>query len=303
MLLSQAGQSVVVHAPAKLNLFLEVLGTRSDGYHELETLMVSVGLYDTLRFREESSRQVQLRCFHSGRCAGPNAAEADRVPVGGNNLAVRAACLLRDYAGVDRGVRIDLVKRIPVAAGLAGGSSDAAAVLVALRRLWGLKLTTGELQQLASQLGSDVGFFLAPSPIAICRGRGEEVEPLNLPLRLHFVIARPSTGLSTAAVYSQCRPTGAPRSVDPLVACLRTGQLHLAARHLYNTLQAPAEQLNAEVTYLKRLFSQHPVLGHMMSGSGTAYFGVCANQRQAQWVAARLKAMCVGSVYVVRSRP
>ncbi len=303
MLLRQQGRSIIAHAPAKLNLFLEVLGKRSDGFHELETLMVSVSLYDTLGFTEESSRKIQLRCFDAGSKLGTATAETSQVPGGRNNLVVQAAILLREYAGIDRGVQIDLHKRIPVAAGLAGGSSDAATTLWALNRFWDLHLSIDELQQLASQLGSDVGFFLAPSPIAVCRGRGEIIEPLHMPLGMHFVIARPRTGLSTAVVYQHCRPVENSSGSQQLIECLKQGCLKRAGRFLCNSLQSPAEQLNAEVKHLKSVFSKQPVLGHLMSGSGTAYFGLCANRRQALLVAARLKAMHIGHVFVVQSRP
>ena len=303
MLLRQQGPSLIVHAPAKLNLFLEVLGKRTDGFHEIATLMVSVSLYDTLSFKEGSSRKIQLRCFDVGSVRGTGAAEVGSLVGGRNNLVVQAANLLRKHTGIHRGARIDLRKRIPVAAGLAGGSSDAAATLVALSRLWNLKLAATELQQLASQLGSDVGFFLAGSSSAICRGRGEVIEPLQLPLGMHFVIARPKTGLSTAIVYRHCRPRHNPEGADRMVGALKQGRVRQAVRFLHNSLQPPAEQLNVEVKKLRSAFSQQPVLGHMMSGSGTAYFGVCANSRQALKVAARLRSMGISHVCTAQSRP
>jgi len=155
---------------------------------------------------------------------------------------------------------------------------------------------------LASQLGSDVSFFLAPSPAAIGRGRGERIEPFRLAADLHFVIARPKTGLATSLVYRHCQPTTDPRTSDELVRFLTTGQSGSVGKHLHNALSLPAEQLNGEVSELRRLFSEQPVLGHAMSGSGTAYFGLCATSRQARTVAARLIAMRLGRVFVVRSR-
>src|SRR3954471_18211939 len=175
MLLRQHGRSLVVRTPAKLNLFLEILGRRPDGFHELETLMVTVGIYDSLTFTEDDSDEIRLRCF--GSTSSPTSARTSEndVPDGRQNLVYRAAELLRQHAGIARGVRIELEKRIPVAAGLAGGSSDAAATLTALNQLGNLDLPTAELQRLASQLGSDIGFFLCGKAAAICRGRGELV--------------------------------------------------------------------------------------------------------------------------------
>lgn len=301
------GRLLTVHTPAKVNLFLEILGKRPDGYHELETLMVSVGLYDTLCFTEEPSQQISLRCFSAGATSSgtrgeiKTASDGD-VPGGADNLIVRAAELLRRQAGVGKGAGIGLFKRIPVAAGLAGGSSDAAATLAGLNRLWRLQWTGRELHRLASQLGSDVNFFLAGAGAAICRGRGERVTPLDVPLQLHFVIVRPGAGLATGTVFRQWQASAAPHRVDALAECLKAGRPDRVARYLHNALQPPAETLSPEVTRLREFFSRQPVLGHMMSGSGTSYFGLCSHRGQALQVASRLRAARVGRVSVVSSR-
>src|SRR5947209_6913376 len=138
--------AVVVWAPAKVNLFLEVLAKRADGYHEIATLLVAVSLYDTLEFKEEASGEIRLHSDHPNLSTGPE------------NLIVRAAELLRRRTGCGRGAAVRLAKRIPMAAGLAGGSSDAAATLAGLNRLWRLGLTRGELAVLGAELGSDVPF-------------------------------------------------------------------------------------------------------------------------------------------------
>src|SRR5438445_1631133 len=200
MLCRSQTTNVTVFAPAKLNLFLKVLGKRDDGYHELETLMVSVGLYDALSLTDDPDGPLALSC----RDGGPRArrdSSREMPPAGADNLVLRAAELLRAAAGTARGAQIVLIKRIPLAAGLAGGSSDAAAALVGLNRLWRLGLSRGDLAALAARLGSDVPFFLCSTPAAICRGRGDVVEPLHLAARLWFVVARPHSGLSTADVY------------------------------------------------------------------------------------------------------
>ena len=309
----RVGPSLVVHTPAKLNLFLELLGKRQDGYHELETLMVAVDLIDTLIFTEEDSNEIRLQCsgLGSGKRgsappgAGPTSTDegGEGIPLGSENLVVKAARLLREHAGVERGVRIALVKRIPSAAGLAGGSSDAAATLMALNRFWNLGLGVSELQRLASQLGSDVAFFVDKTSAAVCHGRGEIIEPLDVPLGLHFVIVRPRTGLSTALVYKHAQVPAEKQSVHHLSAALRCGQIGLAGRLLHNALQAPAERLNPEVYRLQSVFSSLPVLGHQLSGSGTAYFGLCKSARQARSLAGRLRGARVGRVWVSQSRP
>jgi len=314
MLLRQQGPALVVHTPAKLNLFLEILGKRPDGYHELETLMVTVGLYDTLRFREDDClarpspiaaavaampSDIQLVC----RWAGSPKYSPGPLPTGHDNLVMRAAELLREVTGTRRGVSIELTKRIPLAAGLAGGSSDCAATLYALNRLWKLGLSDERLLELAARLGSDIAFFLTDAPAAVCRGRGEIIEPVATPMRLHFVIAKPTSGLSTAAVFRQCRFAMSPRSVQPLLSALRTGHHALAASHLHNALQAPAEQLNSDVARLRQTFSRLPFLGHQMSGSGTSYFGICSQREQATALAARVRSAGCDQVFVASIQP
>lgn len=292
----------VVHTPAKLNLFLEVTSKRADGYHEIETVMAAVNLYDTLVFGESSSGDIALRCHTSGEHQERDGT-IDSVPEGRDNLVVRAAELLRTRCGIQTGVQIDLFKRIPAAAGMAGGSSDAAATLFALNHIWNLGLDRIELQELASELGSDVSFFLSPSPLAVCQGRGEILHPIESSARLHFVIARPDSGLSTALVYQHCVPEASSCGAAGLIQNLIRGDLRKACEFMRNSLQRPAELLNSEIHRLKTAFEKLPVSGHMMTGSGTAYFGVCQNRLQAMTAAARLKAWGLGRVFVAASPP
>ncbi len=297
------GRSITVRvlAPAKLNLFLRVLGKRPDGYHELETLMLSVGLYDTLTLTDGADGELRLACFDGA----PRRRDVRReLPgAGGDNLVLRAAELLRNKTGCPRGARIELVKRIPMAAGLAGGSSDAAATLLGLNRLWQLGLSATELQLLGAELGSDIPFFLGSSPAAICRGRGEIVEPVPLPGRFWFVIARPPAGLSTAEVYRHCRPSSVTWCAADVVKHLARGRLMSAAGLFHNALTEPAERLSGDVTRTKAAFARQPFAGHSMSGSGSAWFGLCRSKPQAFHLAARLKAARLGDVFVASSRP
>ena len=187
MIVRSIAGGVEVLAPAKLNLFLEVLGRRPDGYHEIESLMVAVSLYDTLTFTDDPSGEISLRCNDPA------------LPVGSDNLVVKAAERLRASADSLRGARIVLDKAIPAQAGLGGGSSDAAATLVALDRLWDLRTPPKTLDDLAGEIGSDVAFFMH-APAAVCRGRGEQVESVPLNDVYHFVLVCPPVGMSTADV-------------------------------------------------------------------------------------------------------
>ena len=300
MFCQSAIRSLIVLAPAKLNLFLRVLRRRDDGFHDLETVMTSINIYDTLQFEEIESDSIDLKVIMSpSRNAHWIAPE--QITAGPKNLVIRAAELLRDYAGVQRGARITLIKRIPSAAGMGGGSSDAAATLGGLSRLWNLGLSRAELLTLAAKLGSDIGFFLEGSSIAACRGRGELTEPLTAPTSLHFVIARPASGLSTPAVFKQCQPGRTSRGMEEFARSLTSADHRQMVRLLLNDLQPAAENLNDEVMRLRLLFDTLPVLGHQMSGSGTSYFGVCHSSRHARAMSARLKAAGVPWVHVARS--
>jgi 4-diphosphocytidyl-2-C-methyl-D-erythritol kinase len=291
---------IVIQTPAKLNLFFEVLGKRQDGYHEIETLMCPIDLYDTLTFREEPSGRLNLQCQWACAPDGPGEAGHEELPRGSDNLVLRAIDLICRRTGIARGADLLLIKRIPLAAGLGGGSSDAAAALVAANLGWSLRLSPAELMGLAAELGSDVPFFLIGGP-AVCRGRGELVEPVAGLGPMHFVLVRPPAGLSTADVYGACRPADAPRPLEPLLKALRAGDGRQAGGLLVNRLQPAAEALSPWIARLRERFGREDLLGHGMSGSGTTYFGLCRHARHARRIARRLQANGMGRVFAVRS--
>lgn len=316
MQLHRSPRGLVVAAPAKLNLFFEVLGKRDDGYHEIETLVVPISLYDTLVFVEGDAEQIEFTCRRAlisvpgsgtsplAEPLGTNLTGEDDLPSGSTNLVVRAVELLRREARVpaEAGVRIHLVKRIPTAAGLGGGSSDAAAALAAANVLWRLGWSNEALAELGAQLGSDVPLFFVPGP-ALCRGRGERVESAPGLGTLHFVVVRPPVGLATAAVYKVCRPAATPRHVEPLLAALGRGELGEAGRRLHNQLQEAAQTLSPWIHRLHEEFAHMDCWGHQMSGSGSCYFGLCRHARHARRVAEHFRARGLGMAWAVRSSP
>jgi 4-diphosphocytidyl-2-C-methyl-D-erythritol kinase len=297
MLIHRSAIQFVVHAPAKVNLFFEVLGKRADGYHEIETLMCPIDLYDTLYFQEEPSGQLELTCQ---RVSGSVGIQDGEIPQGRENLVWRAVDLLRRRAGVTSGAKLRLVKRIPAAAGLGGGSSDAAAALMLANLGWNLAWSRQQLHDLAAELGSDVPFFLLGRP-AICRGRGEQVDEVAGIGPLNLVLVRPPAGLATAAVYGACRPAERPNRLAPLLEALGHGDMRASGRLLFNRLQPAAESLTPWIARLRREFEGLDCLGHGMSGSGTSYYGLCRHARHARRIARRFAANGVGSVFVVRS--
>jgi 4-diphosphocytidyl-2-C-methyl-D-erythritol kinase len=299
MRIHRSAVDLVVQAPAKLNLFFEVLARRDDGYHEIETVMCPISWFDTLHFRETEEERVSLKCRP---VLGAASLGLDAVSEGPENLVFRAVELVRQRAGVRRGAALRLVKRIPAAAGLGGGSSDAAAALVAANEGWRLGRSKEQLAAWAAELGSDVPFFLAGGP-AICRGRGEQVQRITGVAPLYFVVVRPPAGLATAAVYGACRPAAKAMSVESVTVAMQQGDCRQLGRLLHNRLLGAAVQLSPWIPRLQEEFSRLDCLGHGMSGSGTSYFGLCRHARHANRVAERLRARGVGSVLAVRSCP
>lgn len=280
-------------APAKLNLFLEVLGKRPDGYHELETLMVAVDLHDTLTFADGEPGRITLRC------------DDPTLPIGRENLVVRAAERLRSEAGdAGLGAEIDLRKQIPAQAGLAGGSSDAAATLAGLNRLWNLDFPADRLAALAGEIGSDVAFFLH-GPAAVCRGRGERVEGIQLSEPLHFVLVCPPVGVATADVYRNLVPPERPRPIGPVLGALADRDNAALGAGLFNRLQPVAEALEPALGRVREaLATLGPSLdGRLMSGSGSAYFGLGRDLDAANSAARDLEGLGLGRVRVVTCGP
>jgi 4-diphosphocytidyl-2-C-methyl-D-erythritol kinase len=269
--------SVVVRAPAKVNLFLEILAKRTDGYHDIATLIVAVSLYDTLEFREDTSGRIQLTCDQPDLATGPE------------NLVCRAAERLRQHTGCSLGAAIRLWKRIPMAAGLAGGSTDAAATLAGLNQLWRLGLSAEELARLGAEIGGDVPFFFS-TPAAWCTGRGEQVTPLALGQKLYFVLASPPIGLSTAAVYRGVTVPQNPESGDAIRRAATEGDVEAIGRHLHNRLQSPAEALCPEIADLHQRLARLDPAGQLMSGSGSSLFALCRDHDDALRVARQLRA-------------
>jgi 4-diphosphocytidyl-2-C-methyl-D-erythritol kinase len=310
MEIHRSAADITVLAPAKLNLYFEVLAQRLDGFHEIETLMVPIGLYDLLRFRPDDSGVLRLECRWAEDVvrgdrdvSGPPEATAKfsrgQLPPERDNLAWRALELLRARSGTAAGGQVELVKRIPAAAGLGGGSSDAAAALIAGNLAWQLNWPVARLADLAAELGSDVPFFLQ-SGAAVCRGRGERIAQVGRLGALHFLVIRPDAGLSTAQVYARCRP-GVSQGTEGLIQALRCGDLRTAARHFCNRLEPAAKQLSPWPGRLRAEFARLDCVVAQMSGSGSSYFGLCRHARQTRRLARRLAARRLGRVFALRS--
>jgi 4-diphosphocytidyl-2-C-methyl-D-erythritol kinase len=263
-----SGGRVEVRARAKVNLGLEVLTRRADGYHELRSVMWAIGLADRVTV-ETGGVGITLEC------AAP---EVPRTP---ENLAWRAAELVRRETGSPTGLRIRIDKRIPVAAGLGGGSADAAAVLAGLARLRARGLGARRLQAMAVALGMDVPFFLGRSPV-MARGRGEELRPVPAGADLSLVLANPGFPLTTRDVYGRLEPAdyGDGRRVEALVRALRRGLPAIAAA-VGNGLERAAARLWPGLAEVKAALLEAGCLAALMSGSGPTVIGIAPSQRAA----------------------
>jgi len=307
MFVRREKERVIVLAPAKLNLFLEILSKRDDGFHEIETLMTAVDIFDTLELVSQQASELTLSCrwangVRAYQSVGSPACRdvvLGDLPQGDDNIVMRAVRLLRQRSGTSAGAEIYLNKRIPSAAGLGGASSDAAAALVAANTAWGIGWSDSELSSLAAELGSDVPFFLG-SGAAICRGRGEKVEAVTGLGNLHFVVVRPPEGLSTVDVFRVCEVPTQHVNVKEVTSLFQRGRITEASRMLVNRLQQPAESLSRWIGRLRDAFQASDCLGHQMSGSGSSYFGVCRSARHARRVAQTLRARNIGSVWHLR---
>ena len=291
MIVQAENGRLTVAAPAKVNLHLEVLTKRPDGFHEIETLMVAVTLFDRLSL-EQTKQGTELVCQDAD--AGP----PDK------NLVMRAADLMRQESGRTDGLRIELTKSIPIAAGLAGGSSDAAATLAGLNQFWNLNWSADRLSELAAKLGSDIPFFFH-LPAATAKGRGEKLESVPLGTGLDFVILAPHEGLSTKEVYGKVVPadrsSNGPVAMEPITQALKSGDKKRIASLLFNRLMEPSIELSEAVRTIRRDAESWPCLGHLMSGSGSAYFALCESAQQAESLGDSLREKNLGRVFVVRT--
>ena len=269
--------TIHVLAPAKLNLTLDILGLRPDGYHELDMLMQAVSLYD----------EVDLTLGTGGAWSlvsvGPDGNVLD-LPADGRNLAWRAAEAFFRRTGLpDGGLSIRIVKRIPEQAGLAGGSADCAAVLRALNGYFGRPLDTEALLDLAAECGSDVPFCVAGGTARV-RGRGESVAPLSIGTVQHYVICKPGFGISTPMLFrlsDQYLPERRP-DADALVRRLKTGDAHAAGTLLCNVLEPVAARLHPELLEIKASLLSRGACGAQMTGSGSAVFGLFPGEKEAK---------------------
>jgi 4-diphosphocytidyl-2-C-methyl-D-erythritol kinase len=296
-----------VAASAKINLFLEVLGKRADGYHDIRSLMVPISLADELTFeiRPDGAVDTEMDVGDLPEIVGVSLAES------ADNLTTRAARLLQQETGCREGVRIRIVKHVPIGGGLGGGSSDAAATLVTLNRLWKTNLPPGRLLELAARLGSDIPGLVQGGAVAV-EGTGDRVVPLLPAPKTGFpswwmLVVSPGFSTSTRDIYERykSRLTSAPESYNNIRSALLAGDVRLAADNLFNSLETTVFDKYPLIRMLVLRLRAAGALGAMVSGSGSSIFALASGEGHARELDRALRGLAEGAIWsrVARTMP
>jgi 4-diphosphocytidyl-2-C-methyl-D-erythritol kinase len=270
-------------SPCKVNLLLNILGKRADGFHELESVLYPIRVFDELTFTR-GGQGIELTC------SDPS------LPTDSRNLVYRAAALFLETAKIKEGVNLRLEKKIPLAAGLGGGSANAAVTLLGLNDLFGGPLPPTQLPALAASLGSDIPFFLQEGP-ALATGRGEQIQPLDFFPALRgaaFLLIHPGFGIATAWAYQQLARfpdalNGRPGRARKLIKLLQTASLKAAGAELYNSLEAPALKKYPLLAMFQDFLRTHGASAALMSGSGSTTFALAESSAAAEALAEEIK--------------
>ncbi|GAB0232038.1 4-(cytidine 5'-diphospho)-2-C-methyl-D-erythritol kinase [Staphylococcus pseudintermedius] len=275
-------------APAKINLTLDTLYKRDDGYHEVEMIMTTIDLSDRLSFEKRNDSRIVLKV------------DETFIPSDDCNLAYRAALLMKETYQIKQGVTITLEKNIPVAAGLAGGSSDAAATMRGMNRLFELNRSLDELSELSAAIGSDVPFCVYGTT-ALCKGRGEILEILPKTPSAWVIVAKPQAGLSTPEIYGGLDLSQPfPVHTEQCLKAIEENDYDALCKSLSNRLEPVSMQLQPEIAKIKTNMLNNGADGALMSGSGPTVYGFAQRERQARHIFNAVSGCC-NDVYLVRT--
>jgi 4-diphosphocytidyl-2-C-methyl-D-erythritol kinase len=278
---------VLVKAPAKINLSLDVLYKRKDGFHEIEMIMTTVDLADRIELMEIPSNQIHIE------------SNGGYIPTDNRNLAYKAAELIKRKFSIHKGVHIYISKNIPVAAGLAGGSSDAAATLKGLNQLWNLGLSVEELATIGAEIGSDISFCVYGGT-ALAKGRGEIIQKIASPPPCWVILAKPTMGVSTAEVYRGLNIDNVSHpNTAAMIAALEEKNYRGICDNLGNVLESYTLERYPEVKQIKDQMKRLGADGVLMSGSGPTVFGLIFHENKVRRVVNGLRGFCK-EVYAVR---
>ncbi len=271
--------TLLLRSPAKLNLFLKVLGKRPDHYHNLETIFERISLCDEIRLVGNRSGKIKIICSHP------------QVPKGPKNLVYQVAGLLQKQFDIQQGVMITIKKNIPVAAGLAGGSSNAAATLLGLNQIWELGLSAKQLVEFGAQIGSDVAFFLYDTSWALGQGRGEIIRPLRIRQKLWHVVVVARIKMYSKAVFEglNLKLTKKGTDVNILTLALQKKSVFQAGDLLHNDLETSILSIAPQLARVKERLCQYGFCGVAFSGSGPACYGLASSEKAARAAAKDLR--------------
>jgi 4-diphosphocytidyl-2-C-methyl-D-erythritol kinase len=262
-------ERINIECPAKINLSLDVLGKRNDGYHELRMIMQSIDLYDEI-ILEKTSDGISICCDNKA------------VPTDQTNICYKVAVKLFEKYSIKGGINIKIIKRIPIAAGLAGGSADAAGVIEGINKLYELGMTTEEMFEAGLSVGADVPFCLLKGT-ALAEGIGEVLTPLKT-LKAWCVIAKPNIAVSTASVFQEYREEEVKHHPDTelLIKLVKEGDLPVLAENMINVLESVTIKKYEIIDQIKNIMLQYGALGSLMSGSGPTVFGIFDSKATAE---------------------
>ena len=283
-------KSIELKSRAKINLSIDVLGKREDGYHLVEMIMQTIDLYDIIKITENDIDEINI-----------NSNSLD-IPLNKNNIVYKAAEVLKERFNIKSGLNIFIQKNIPVAAGMAGGSCNAAAVLVGLNKLWNLKLSEKQLQEIGLALGADVPFCISGNA-ALAQGIGEELTYIKgLPKDASILICKPNLFVSTKDVYQGLDLDNIKDRPDNklLIKCLEEGNIKVLSENMVNVLESVTSKMHEEILDIEKVMLDNNALGSMMSGSGPTVFGLFEKEEDAIKGKEKLLKK-YNQVYVVRS--
>ena len=297
--MSRLDKNLILTSYAKLNLYLKILGRRSDNYHSIFTLFEKVSLSDQIRLKLLPRRGIRITLFDSSL----------PLTLGRSNLVYQAADLLRRKFSVSEGVEISINKQIPISAGLGGGSSNAATVLTGLNRLWKLNLKSDCLASLARRIGSDVPFFLHNSSFAIATSRGDQIKTLRLRVKFWHIIVVPRVKVLSSLVYKKWDDTrrmgkGSTNQqsiIKILISALLKKDMLLLSKLLFNSLEEVSAAMYPVVRKLKSILSDFGLEAISMSGSGPAVFGLVSSRKEAYAIVGQLRKLGNWDVFVAKT--
>jgi 4-diphosphocytidyl-2-C-methyl-D-erythritol kinase len=283
-------KTLTLQSPAKLNIYLKVLNKQKDGFHEIKTIFQRINLFDELVFKSNDSGKIKIQCNHP------------HVPVGSKNLVSRVVRFFQEKYHISKGMDIKITKNIPVAAGLAGGSTNAATTLLAVNKLWGLKLTVSQLVTIGRTIGSDVPFFLHNCSWGLGTGRGDKIKKLDISTQLWQIIVVPKIKMYSSKVYGamNLKLTKKGDNVNILLRNLKDANTLEVGQLLENDLEIPIIKLCPRLQKLKERLKLLNPQGVMISGSGPSVFGITQNEQEARQIAREMSKR-FAQVFVVKT--